>query len=158
MLQMAVRLEVLEQAVGVLPNCTLEYQNKVNCPIVGKNSSVMHSLSSVLVPMWPPQYASHSIHLTTSVSHSIALQVLAAMKARLLDFDDKVRAAAVEAACKVAKARPQVCFQEASQCIHVWPGKHAMQQAAEPCGMWSLGKPFGCLKPAPACSRSAPDS
>ena len=47
-----------------------------------------------------------------SVSLSIALQVLAAMKARLLDFDDRVRAAAVEAACKAAKASPQVCFQE----------------------------------------------
>ena len=65
MLQMAVRLGVLEQAVGVLPNCTLEYQNKVNCPSIGKTSSVMHSLSSVLVLMWPPQYASHPIHLTS---------------------------------------------------------------------------------------------
>ena len=47
LLQMAVRLGVLEQAVDVLPTCTLEYQNKVNCPTDGMSSSVVHSLSSV---------------------------------------------------------------------------------------------------------------
>ena len=50
LLQIAVRLGVLEQAVDVLPNCTPEYQNKVNCPTGGKSSSVVHGLSSVLVP------------------------------------------------------------------------------------------------------------
>ena len=98
--------------MDVLPNCTPEYQNKVICPTGGKSSSVVHSLLSVLVPMWSICYASYSTHFTTSVSLRIALQVLAAMQARLLDFDDRVRAAAVEAACKAAKASPQVCLQE----------------------------------------------
>ena len=49
-LQIAVRLE---QAVDVLPNCTPEYQNKVKGPAGGKSSNVVHSLTSVLVAMWP---------------------------------------------------------------------------------------------------------
>ena len=56
------------------------------------------------------RFSRNTLHNTVSLS--IALQVLAALKARLLDFDDRVRAAAVEAACKAAKASSQVCLHE----------------------------------------------
>ena len=50
-LQSVVRLAALQAAVDVLPPCTIGLQCKVNCPTGGQRCTVVHSLSSVSVPL-----------------------------------------------------------------------------------------------------------